>query len=126
MELEQPSILSWIKNQFCDVRYSYKREVTKHIYLDSFKIICIRTNCKQNAYIIYLNLNRFELVGIFLERTIMHPVHLKILCFVLGTQSFLIQGNVWFENHYLFNSNNEKWIWCFTQDIIIVILITDT
>lgn len=66
-------------------------------YLYNFKIIYIRRNCKQNTCIIYLNLNRFELVGIFLESKIMHPAHLKILCFVLGTQSFLIQGNVWFK-----------------------------
>lgn len=72
------------------------------------KIICIDRNCKQNACIIYLYLNRFELVGIFLEGKIMHPAHLSILCFVLGTQSFLIQGNVLFEKYYLFNSNNKK------------------
>lgn len=87
--------------------------------MDSFKIICIDRNCKQNACIIYLYLNRFELVGIFLEGKIMHPAHLSILCFVLGTQSFLIQGNVLFEKYYLFNSNNKKWIWFFPQDIYV-------
>lgn len=54
----------------------------------------------------------------------MYPARIQILCFVLGTQSLLIQGNE--IKHSPINSNKKKLNLFFFQYIIIFILFTDT